>query len=82
MPNIPTPHDLEGKRDEMIRQLSEYRDQVAQAFDAVVTALSNGEYATACSVMSTISAHQAQASVRMRAVLVKNGFMVREREGG
>ena len=75
----PTPADLEAKRDEMIRQFTEYRDQVMEGFDSVVEALSKGEYAHACSLMSTISAHQGQASVRMRAVLVKQGFLVRER---
>lgn len=75
----PTPAELDAKRDEMIRQFSEYRRQVMGGFDSVVEALSKGEYAHACNLMSTISQHQGQASVNMRAVLVKNGFLVRER---
>jgi len=74
-----TAAELEAKREELLRQFNEYTTQVKDGLDAVSEALGFGEYARACSLMNTVSAHQAQASVRMRAVLVKNGFVVRER---
>lgn len=77
---VPNAQELETKRDEMIAQLEQFKAQVSEGFDQAIDAMRKGEYAGACSVMSTLSAHQAQASVRMRAVLVKNGFMVRERD--
>jgi hypothetical protein len=74
--------ELEAKREELIEKFEEYRDQVLGGMSDVITALHNGEYAHACELMSTISSHQGQASVRMRAVLVKQGFIVRERQDG
>lgn len=74
--------DLEAKREEVIAQFEQYRDQVMNGMDSVIAALRKGEYASACEIMSTLSQHQGQASVRMRAVLVKQGFIVRERENG
>lgn len=71
--------ELENRRQEMITQFEKYQTQVSDALNGVSQALTLGQYAMACSIMSTVSAHQAQASVRMRAVLVKNGFIVRER---
>lgn len=79
---VPSAQELEAKREAIIKELNEYRDQVSAGFDDVETALANGEYAHACALMSTISAHQGQASVKMRAVLVRNGFIVRERNDG
>lgn len=76
---IPTADELEVKREELIARFEEYCTQVADGFESVVCALRDQRYAEACSIMSTISAHQGQASVKMRAVLVKGGFIVRER---
>lgn len=74
--------ELEARRSELLAQFESYRAQVSEAMDGVVSALSEGRYAEACVMMSTISAHQGRASVDMRAILVKNGFMSREREDG
>jgi hypothetical protein len=77
---MPTPpHDLDEKRADLIRQFKEYQLQVSEAFDGVLSALNDGRFAEACSIMLTISRHQGQASVGMRTVLVKNGFLVREK---
>lgn len=75
-----TPVELEQRRNEMIRQLEDYKTATTDALDEVIASLGRGEYAGACQLMGDISKQQAQTSVKMRAVLVKNGFMVRERE--
>lgn len=71
---------LEAKREEMIKQVEEYRTQVTDAFDEILASLRKGEYAGACSIMSTLSKHQAQASVNMRTVLIRHGFIAREKD--
>lgn len=77
---MPTPSQLEARRDEVIDNLQKYRTQVNDAFDAIEQAISKGEYAYACSLMSAVSSHQGQASVNMRTTLVRYGFLARERD--
>lgn len=74
-----TTAELEAKREELVQQFNNYATQVKDGLDEVNNALSLGEYARACAIMNTISSHQAQSSIKMRAVLVKFGFIVRER---
>lgn len=73
--------DLDSRREEMIEEFKAYRAQVNEGFDGIEEALEKGEYALACNLMNTISTHQGQASVNMRSVLVRFGFIVRERSG-
>lgn len=74
---VPTSRELEIKREQLIVEFRGYCEQVQDAFNEVVRALIDHRYAEACSLMSTISAHQGQASVNMRTVLVRNGMIVR-----
>lgn len=75
-----TAEELEARRNQLIEEVEKYRTQVTDALDGVADALKRGEYPRACSVMATLSAHQARTSVMMRAVLIKNGFMGQERD--
>jgi vacuolar-type H+-ATPase subunit D/Vma8 len=76
---VPTSKELESKREQLIVEFEGYCAQVQDAFNEVTNALRDQRYAEACNLMSTISAHQGQASVNMRTVLVKNGMIVRDR---
>lgn len=77
-----TAGELEQRRAEVVRQLEEYRSATLDALDAVISSVNRGEYAHACNLMAAISQQQGKTSVNMRAVLVKNGFIAREREDG
>lgn len=71
---------IEALRDELVKNFEDYCTQVSDGLGQVSTSLSLGEYHHATKLMSTISAHQAQASINLRAVLIKNGMIAREGE--
>lgn len=77
-----TAEELEQRKKELIIEVNKYKDQVNTALEEVAASLARGEYAHACSVMGTLSSHQAKASVQMRTILIKNGFMARENPNG
>jgi len=73
---------MAGKVDQYRKQVTEefraYSREVQSSLSQVATALSRGEYALACQMMSAISQAQASASVQMRSTLVRHGFISRE----
>lgn len=75
-----TASQLEALREELVNSFDAYRTQVTDGLDQVSACLSRGEYHQATTIMSTVSAHQAQASINLRTVLVKNGMIAREKE--
>jgi len=77
MPTL-TPTQITERRQEVIRQFQEYRVALGEALDEVEDSLERGEFAVASNTMSMISQHQASASIKMRATLIKFGFLSRE----
>lgn len=71
---------IEALRAELVKNFEAYRTQVSDGLDEVSQCLSRGEYHQATAIMSTVSSHQAQASINLRTVLVKQGLLARERE--
>jgi hypothetical protein len=73
---------MAGKVDQYRQQVTDefkkYSKEVHGALAQVTQALSRGEYALACQMMSAISQAQASASVQMRSTLVRHGFISRE----
>ena len=70
--------DLQRRRREMMGQFKEFRSTITKAYDEVAAAMERGEYAVAANLMQAISQSHARASINMRTVLVKHGFLARE----
>lgn len=77
---IMNPAQLEELRKTLIANFEDYKTQVSDGLGEVSACLSRGEFHQATVLMSTISSHQAKASINLRAVLVKQGLIARERE--
>lgn len=61
--------------DKMMSSWQRWRALLAETMDAIHDALENRDYATASSLMDDVTQQQAQVSVRMSNVLIRNGFI-------
>jgi hypothetical protein len=62
-------------RSDVGKQIQAYRDQLSSALDAVQQLIDKGQYDKACTLMTRVSQLQAQASMQMRSILIRDGLI-------